>query len=297
MSVCTLCPRQCGTDRAFSYGFCGCDARCRVARTSLHPYEEPCISGTRGSGTIFFSGCNLRCSFCQNRSIQDALAGHAVSAEELANQMLILQDQGAHNINLVTPTPHLDTVCAALIYAKREGLSIPIVYNTGGYETTEAIDRLNGLVDVYLPDFKYWNSTLSARFSGASDYGLRALGAIRRMFEQAGHLATDSDGIAVRGLLIRHLVLPNCTFDSRIILDIIKQEFSSDCWLSVMRQYTPPPWITSAPLNRRLTDREYTGITEYLIQAGFNNVYLQEKDSVGFSYTPDFIRGEGYMRQ
>ena len=297
MSVCNLCPRQCGTDRAYARGFCGCDRQCRIARISLHPYEEPCISGTRGSGTVFFSGCNLRCSFCQNRSIWNASVGDAVSPDELAERMLELQSQGAHNINLVTPTPHLDTVCASLVRAKRSGLTIPVVYNTGGYETTEAIDRLCGLVDIYLPDFKYLNSVLSERFSGASDYGFYVLHAIRRMFRQVGHLTTDADGLAVRGLMIRHLVLPNCTFDTRAILDTIKEEFSADCWLSVMRQYTPPPWITKAPLNRRLTEREYAGVTEYLIQSGFHHVYLQEKDAVGFSYTPDFIRGEGYMRQ
>ncbi len=287
---CQLCPRKCDVDRAVTAGFCGTTDACTIARISLHPYEEPCISGSHGSGTIFFSGCNLKCVFCQNAAIRDGQIGAPYSVEMLADAMLDLQEQGAHNINLVTPTPHLRAIIPAIIRAKSHGLVVPILYNTSAYENVEAIDMLDGLVDVYLPDLKFHNSELARRFAHAEDYFSVSVAAITRMWQQVGQLAIAADGTVQRGLLIRHLVLPNCVFDTREILHQIAEHFSVHCYLSVMRQYTPPCAELPAPLNRTVTEREYRSVTEQLLLLGFDHVYLQEASSVGFSYTPAFSK-------
>ena len=284
---CCLCPRACGADRKEVIGFCGCTDACRVSRAGLHHFEEPFISGTRGSGTVFFSGCNLRCIYCQNMPLQSGTLGQALTAEELSNTMLRLQEIGAHNINLVTASPHLIILCDALSLAKSKGLTIPIVYNTSAYETAAAIERLSGLVDVYLPDLKYKNAELSARFSGCSNYFEIAVAAISAMFAQVGHLRLNENGIAICGVLIRHLVLPGCAFDTRDILDEIAARFSPDCHLSLMRQYTPFPELPP-PLNRRVTDREYESCLSHCLKLRFSNVYTQDKESATFAYTPEF---------
>lgn len=285
---CTVCPRHCPVDRQQTAGFCSCTDVARVARIGLHHDEEPAISGTNGSGTVFFTGCNLKCIFCQNHRINDGALGRAYTASELADAMLKLQSDGAHNINLVTPTPHRDTILSAIRHARQRGLNLPIVYNTNAYETVETIRMFEGLADIYLPDFKYADDRLAMAFSTAKDYCRVALDAITEMVRQVGFLKTDDNGIAVRGVHIRHLVLPNCVADTRSVLDLLLEAFGKDCPISIMAQYTPIPQCKKPPLHRRLTQREYDHAVEYALSLGFTNLTIQEASSVGAQYTPDF---------
>lgn len=286
--VCTVCPRSCAADRIGKLGFCGCSQVPHVARVALHFDEEPFISGTRGSGTIFFSGCNLNCIFCQNHVIHDASFGTPYSVEALADAMLRLQEEGAHNINLVTPTPHRDSLLKAIPLAKRQGLTIPILYNTNAYETVETIQMLDGLIDLYLPDFKYVDARLSGKFSFAGEYAAIATKAIHAMVDSVGFLTLDENGMAKRGVQIRHLVLPSCVFDTRAVLDTILEQFGKDCPISLMSQYTPTTHTKEPPLNRKLTVREYDNAVEYALSLGFTNLLIQGMDSVGTHFTPTF---------
>ena len=286
--TCTICPRNCNVDRTAAAGFCGCSSVVRVARAALHFDEEPCISGKQGSGTIFFSGCNLKCIFCQNMVLTSGKPGEVFSVPRLVDVMLKLQSLGAHNINLVTPTPHRDTLIEALQLAKSSGLRIPVVYNTNSYETVETIRAFEGLVDIYLPDLKYVDSRLSLKFSRAADYFDTAIASVAEMIRQVGFMGTDENGIAKKGVRIRHLVLPGCVFDTRSVLDAIKNRFGTDCPISLMSQYTPIPECTVKPLDRPLTAREYESALEYCISLGFTNVYTQDLSSVGRSFTPPF---------
>lgn len=288
LMACNICPRACKTDRSAAVGFCGCSSVVRVARAALHFDEEPCISGTNGSGTIFFSGCNLKCIFCQNMVLTDGTLGEVFSVPRLAETMLKLEALGAHNINLVTPTPHRDAIIDALRLAKRSGLTIPIVYNTNAYETVDSIRSYEGLIDIYLPDLKYVDPRLSLKFSRASDYFKTAIEAIAEMIRQVGFMETDESGIATRGVRIRHLVLPGCVFDTRNVLDAIKNRFGVGCPISLMSQFTPIPQCTVKPLDRPLTPREYESALDYCLSLGFTNVYTQELTSVGRSFTPPF---------
>lgn len=285
---CTVCPRRCGTDRTVHTGPCNAGDLPRVARAALHLWEEPCISGTRGSGAVFFSGCNLACVFCQNHVLHDGKAGRPHTPQQLADRYLALQAAGAHNINLVTPTPHLAAVRASLALARQNGLRIPVVYNTNGYELVAALRALEGLVDIYLPDLKYVTPALAARFSGRADYFDFAGDAILEMYRQVGTLRLDADGIAVRGLLIRHLVLPACVDEARRVLDFIAAHLPLDTHLSLMRQYAPTPNVTQPPLNRRLTAREYARAVDYCCALGFSNVWIQGPESASLDYTPNF---------
>lgn len=269
-------------------GACGCDSSVRVARAALHFYEEPPFSGSRGSGTVFFSGCNLRCVFCQNHMLQGGGAGAAVTATELAAHMLALQNAGAHNINFVTPTPHLHMLPTAIKLTKAQGLFVPILFNTSGYESVESLRALDGLVDIYLPDFKYHDARLAERFSGAADYFSVAMAAIAEMFRQVGHLRCGADGIATRGVCIRHLVLPGCAFDSRKLLQEIAARFGTGTYISLMRQYAPTPRASFAPLNRKVTDREYEGCVALCHELGLENVFLQDKTAASLDFTPPF---------
>lgn len=285
---CTVCPRNCKIDRTAAKGFCGCSSVVRVARAALHYDEEPSISGSRGSGTIFFSGCNLKCIFCQNMVLTDGTLGEICDVPRLADIMLKLQSLGAHNINLVTPTPHRDTLTEALRLAKNDGLIIPVVYNTNAYETVKTVRAYEGLVDIYLPDLKYVDPRLSLKFSRASDYFDTAIEAIAEMIDQVGFMETDENGIAVKGVRIRHLVLPGCVYDTRSVLDAVKARFGVDCPISLMSQFTPIPECAIQPLDRPLTQREYENALAYCFSLGFTNVYMQELSSVGRSYTPPF---------
>lgn len=285
---CNICPRNCKIDRTAAAGFCGCSSVVRIARAALHFDEEPSISGTRGSGTIFFSGCNLKCIFCQNMVLQNGTLGEVFSVPRLAETMRKLESLGAHNINLVTPTPHREAIVEALQIAKADGLRIPVVYNTNAYETVNTIRAFDGLVDIYLPDLKYVDPRLSLKFSRAADYFETAIKAIAEMIRQVGFMQTDENGIATKGVRIRHLVLPGCVFDTRNVLDAIRERFGTDCPISLMSQFTPIPECTVKPLDRPLTPREYESALDYCLSLGFTNVYTQELTSVGRSFTPPF---------
>ncbi len=294
MAVCKQCPRACGTDRSHGVGFCGADDRIRLARAAIHPWEEPCISGERGSGTVFFVGCNLRCVYCQNRVIsRHGGAGTAVTEEELESVMLSLQSEGAANINLVTPTPYAMQL-VPILRSVRPKLRIPVVYNCGGYESVETLRALDGLVDIYLPDFKYYSSHLSELYSDASDYSAVALDALAEMLRQTGAPVMGEDGLLKRGVLVRHLVLPGCREDSVSVLELLKERFGDRAFLlSLMSQYTPSFCDGAAPKNlrRRVTSFEYQRVLEAVERLGFEG-YLQERGSAVRDYTPDFERDE-----
>ena len=294
MKECRQCPRACGADREEKLGFCGAPAEFRVARAALHPWEEPCISGDRGSGTLFFCGCNLRCVFCQNREISHGREGGVrVSEEELVGIMLRLQQEGAANVNLVTPTQYARQLAPVLREARRE-LRIPVVYNCGGYESVETLRELEGLVDVYLPDCKYYSPELSALYSSAPDYFSVAEDALAEMLRQTGAPLMGGDGLLKKGVLLRHLVLPGCREDSVALLNRLSERFGNRAFLlSLMSQYTPEFASADAPKNlrRRLTSFEYDRVLEEALRLGFEG-YLQERSSATSVYTPDF-RGEG----
>ena len=287
-----MCPRGCAVDRsAGERGFCGVTNEYVVGSADLHFYEEPCISGTRGSGAIFFSGCNLRCVFCQNRDISREIYGKKYTENELISKMLELQERGAHNINLVTATPYSLFIAKTLEKAKKD-LKIPVVYNCGGYESIESLRALDGLVDIYLPDFKYFDDALAKEYSFASNYATTAGKALVEMHRQVGKLTLDENGIATRGLIVRHLVLPACREDSRAVLKYISEILpTEDVTLSLMRQYTPDFANENAPKNlkRRLTSFEYDDVLNYAISLGFDG-FSQDKDSAKKDFTPKFDR-------
>ncbi len=287
---CMLCPRKCGADRTSGRGYCGATSETRVARIMLHEWEEPCISGTRGSGAVFFSGCNLRCSYCQNRSISFAVTGRAPTDRELADEFLSLAAKGAHNINLVTATPYLPAVISALADAKARGLDVPVVYNTGGYETEDAVRALAPLVDVWLPDFKYASSALAAKYSHAADYPETAFAAISLMVSLAGAPVFGADGMIKRGVIVRHLVLPGCREDSAEVVRRIASLGTDRVLLSLMRQYTPEFADESCDLKRRVTAFEYNSVLREAAALGLRG-YSQSASSATSAYTPDFGSG------
>lgn len=286
---CSLCPRNCHIDRTSSFGFCQSSSQIKAARAALHHWEEPCISGTRGSGAIFFSGCTLRCCFCQNYSISSETYGKEISEQKLAQIFLELQNQGAHNINLVTATQYLPSILNALDRIK-DKLNIPVVYNSSGYEKPETIRLLKDYVDIYLPDLKYFSSKLSQKYSKAEDYFKVASNAVRLMIEQTGKPVFDSDGILQKGVIIRHLVLPNCRKDSITLLHWIKETLPDKSYLiSLLSQYTPFYKSHEYPeLNRRITTYEYESVLKEAISLGFVEGFMQEKSSAKEEYTPPF---------
>ena len=292
MEGCKQCPRACGADRRAETGFCGVPAGIRLARAALHPWEEPCISGERGSGTLFFCGCNLRCVFCQNREISHGEEGGvAVSPSELKRIMLRLQEEGASNINLVTPTQYALQLVPILREIRGE-LRIPVVYNCGGYESVETLRALEGLIDVYLPDCKYYSPQLSASYSAAPDYFSVSTDALREMLRQTGSPKMGENGLMKRGVLVRHLVLPGCREDSIALLKQLSEIFGSHAFLlSLMSQYTPEFAAADAPKNlrRRVTSFEYDQVLAVALELGFEG-YLQARASAVSHYTPDFRR-------
>lgn len=286
---CNLCPRLCGVDRNKTMGFCQSGPHVKVARSALHFWEEPCISGSQGSGTIFFSGCTLRCCFCQNYRISMEGFGKEISEERLAEMFLELQTQGAHNINLVTATHFLPGVLRALDLAKPL-LHIPVVYNCGGYERVETIQALKGYVDIYMPDLKYFSQALSWEYSQAKDYFEKASAAIREMVRQIRGLRFDAGGIMQKGVIIRHLVLPGGRRDSMAILNWIHENLPPDQFLlSLMSQYTPCYKSCEHPeINRRLTTMEYQSVVREVLRLGLEEGYMQERTSAKEGYTPPF---------
>ena len=289
---CMLCPRECGVDRAGGErGYCGMPAEVRVARAALHPFEEPPISGTKGSGTVFFVGCSLRCVYCQNSAIRSPDMGKAFSVRELGKLFLALQKEGAHNINLVTPTHYADQIADALT-SVRQQLSIPVIYNCGGYERVQTLRRLAGLVDIYLPDFKYCSAALASEYSAAPDYSEVAAAALAEMLRQTGKVRFDAQGLMTRGVMVRHLVLPGSRRDSIAVLDLIAKTVPvSEIRLSLMRQYTPDfaPHYAPKCLQRRVTSFEYDSVMAHAISLGFQG-FFQAASSVGTDFTPDFSK-------
>ncbi len=285
-----MCPRECAVDReSGEVGFCGVGNKYIIGSVGLHKWEEPCISGERGSGAIFFSGCNLRCVFCQNREISRKVRGREYGEFELERAMLELRELGAHNINLVTPTPY-SAMLAKTLERVKPRLEIPVVYNCGGYESVDALRSLDGLVDVYLPDLKYFDDTLAREFSKAPNYAKVAGEALLEMYRQVGKLTLDGEGMAVRGLIVRHLVLPGHRSDSVAVLDMLAEILPpSEVTLSLMRQYTPDFADADAPheLHRRLTDFEYQRTVDHALNLGFDG-FSQEKSSATAAYTPKF---------
>ncbi|MDE5859074.1 MAG: radical SAM protein, partial [Oscillospiraceae bacterium] len=284
---CTLCPRQCGADRITGTGFCGCGSDIKAAKAYLHMWEEPCISGTNGSGTVFFSGCCLKCCFCQNYRISSEGFGETISCSRLAEIFLELQEQGAHNINLVSPTQFVPQIIDALDLC-RSRLNIPVVYNTGGYERMETLKMLDGYIDVYLPDLKYFDSGLSEKYSGAADYFEYASKAIIEMHRQTGAYRLK-DGIIHSGVIVRHLTLPNCRHDSVRVLEWLAENIPvNDILLSLMSQYTPfYKSFEHKEIARRISTFEYNFVLEKAAALGFDG-FMQEKSSAKEEYTPDF---------
>ena len=293
---CTLCPRACGADRAAGHpGYCGADDRLMVARAALHHWEEPCLSGTpedeRGSGTVFFSGCSLRCCYCQNYPISQEGVGKAISTEHLAEIFLRLQRDGARNLNLVTATQYLPQVRAALDTARAAGFLLPVVYNTGGYETVETVKTLEGYVDIWLTDFKYASPDLAARLSSAKDYPAVAEAALRQMLRQAGAPFFDSEGFLQRGVIVRHLALPGHVQDRQSVLRLlvrIQKETGVPFIPSLMSQFTPFYKAAENGLGRRITTYEYRQVIDEAIRLGLTDGYMQEKSSAREEYTPPF---------
>lgn len=286
---CMLCPRKCGADRITRMGACNAPILPYIAKASLHMWEEPFISGKRGSGTIFFCGCNMKCVFCQNYDISTGIVGKQYDAQGIADIMLRLQDKGAHNINLVSPAPFVPVIMDAVMLAKKQRLSLPIVYNTNAYETVETLKKLDGLVDIYLPDLKYTDSVISKKYSGTEDYFEYAALAINEMYRQCGMLILDGEGMAKKGIAIRHLVLPGSVDETRRVLDYISEHFPQDINLSLMSQYVP--FYRAAeypPLDRPLLKKEYKRAIEYGFSLGLTNILTQQMSSATAEYTPVF---------
>ncbi|MCM1261308.1 MAG: radical SAM protein [Butyrivibrio sp.] len=305
LSDCTLCPRECHVNRdAGQTGYCGQTSNIAASRAALHMWEEPCISGTHGSGTVFFNGCNLHCIFCQNHVISRAVNVHnegskVISISRLSEIYLELQEKGAHNINLVTPTHYVPQLIESIKLAKKCGLNIPIVYNTGSYEKVEALRMLEGYIDIYLPDLKYFSSDISRRYSNAPDYFNYASAAIAEMYRQVGNPVFDSDldinenALMKKGVIVRHMMLPGCLKDSKQILQYLYQTYGNSIYISILNQYTPMPQVSGIPdLNRKVTVKEYDALIDYALSIGIENAFIQEGDTAEESFIPSF-NGEG----
>ncbi|MBR3155019.1 MAG: radical SAM protein [Lachnospiraceae bacterium] len=295
MEQCRLCGRRCGINRTIRAGRCGMTERVYAARAALHMWEEPCISGKEGSGTVFFTGCPLGCVFCQNRVItlgrrHDEAVGVPLTEEQLAETFLDLERQHANNINLVTPTHFVPQIVRAVRIARARGLAIPIVYNTGSYETEETVRNLEGTVDVFLPDLKFMDPDISGRYAKAPDYFEVAEKAIHAMVEIAGQPAFDERGMMKRGVIVRHMVLPGHTKDSKRIISYLHETYGEKIYVSIMNQYTPMPGIGDEfpELARRVTKREYGRVVDHAIELGMENVFIQEGPTAAESFIPDF---------
>ena len=291
LTDCVLCPRNCHADRINGrWGRCHETAEIVVARAALYMWEEPCISGDAGSGAVFFSGCPMGCVFCQNHNIAEAKAGKTITVERLSEIFLELQEKGAANINLVTPTHYVLQIIEALDLARKEGLSLPIVYNTSGYEKPETIRMLDGYVDVYLPDFKYMESELAAAYSGAPDYPKYAKAALKEMLHQTGNIQIDKDtGMIQKGVIVRHLVLPGHVKNSKAVIKYLLETYQDQILISIMNQYTPMPQVSGDPLlSRKVTKREYEKVIDYALELGMEDGFIQEGEAAKESFIPEF---------
>ena len=288
ISKCEICPRKCKVNRYEKKGYCRCDDKVRIALVSKHYFEEPCISGRNGSGTIFFSNCNLNCIFCQNHDISQGGKGIDVTIERLAEIMLEQQERGANNINLVTPTMYVEQIIKAIDIAKKNGLDIPIVYNTNGYEEVETIKKLNGYIDIYLPDFKYFTNELAIKYSKAPNYFEKVTSALIEMQSQFDEYVFDGE-IMKKGMIVRHLVLPNHIQNSKNVLKWIKDNLRKDIYVSVMAQYFPTyKAIGDELIGRKLSFSEYRKIEQYFYGLDIKNGYIQDLGKHEEEFVPDF---------
>ncbi len=290
LTNCNLCPRRCGVDRtAGETGFCGASDKVKIARSALHFWEEPCISGKNGSGTVFFSHCTLKCRFCQNYEISTCSRGYEISEETLCEKFLDLQSQGANNINLVTPTHFVPQIISALDMAKRRGLTIPIVYNTSGYENIETLKMLNGYIDIYIPDMKYYDDKYAIKYSAAPKYFEIAKAAIHEMFNQVSYPVFDEHNIMQKGVIVRHLMLPGLLFDTKKLMDYLYSTYGNSIYISLMSQYTPLPHVKDFPeLNRKLNMKHYEAMVDYCAELGIENAFIQEGEAADESFIPPF---------
>ena len=290
MKHCTLCPRKCGVNRVSGQtGYCKMTDKIMASRAALHMWEEPCISGKEGSGTVFFSGCSLGCIYCQNREIALGNMAKEITKERLAEIFLELQGQGANNINLVTPTHFVPQIKEAILDAKRQGLSLPILYNTGGYEKVETLKSLEGIIDIYLPDMKYVSPKLSQRYSNVKDYFRCAKEAIKEMVRQCPKPEFDQRGIMKQGVIVRHLVLPGAVEDSKRVIRYLYKNFGDRIYISIMNQYTPvKTFLERKELNRPVTEEEYKEVVEYASLLGVEQGYIQEGETAKESFIPAF---------
>ena len=295
-SPCNLCPRECMADRKEETGYCLMDDRITVARAALHMWEEPCLSGRSGSGTVFFSGCNLRCVYCQNYEIAAGRRGKQVSVKRLAEIFLELQAKGASNINLVTPDHYVTGVAEAVLLAKEMGLGLPVVYNGSGYEKRAVIRNLSGIVDIFLTDFKYMDPGLAEKYSLAPDYPVIAGAALDEMVRTVGKSVFDEDGMMQRGVIVRHLLLPGLKQNARAVIRYVHETYGDGVYLSLMNQYTPFERLRENPdyagICRKVTGREYETVVDYAIRLGVRNAFIQEGDTAEESFIPPFD-GEG----
>ena len=286
---CNLCPKKCNIDRDLKPGTCGVTNKIKIARANLHFWEEPCISGENGSGTVFFSGCPLKCVFCQNYDLSYKNNGKEISVEKLADIFLNLQNQKANNINLVTPTHYVPQIIDALKIAKQGGLTIPIVYNSSGYENVGTLKMLDGYIDVYLPDFKYFSNDIAKKYSNVSNYFEFATNAVKEMFRQVGEFSLDENGIIKHGMIVRHLILPGFSEDSKDVIAHVYDLFRDKIYISIMNQYTPLPHVSKYPeINRKVTDEEYDDVVEFALSLGIENAFIQEGDTAKESFIPNF---------
>lgn len=287
---CLLCPRKCGINRRTGQtGVCGVSSEIKVARAALHYWEEPCISGKRGSGAVFFSGCSLHCVFCQNREISDGKEGKVISKERLSDIFIELADKGANNINLVTPGQYIPDIVWAVNDAKSRGMKLPIIYNTSGYENVTELKLLEGIVDVYLPDFKYMDSTLSAMYSRAKDYPSVAKQALSEMVRQQPEVVIDdATGLIQKGVIVRQLLLPGHVNDAKAVLKYLYDTYRDHVYISMMSQFTPIALKDYPEINRTVTKREYERLVNYALEIGITNAFIQEGDVAKDSFIPAF---------
>ena len=287
---CLLCPRKCGINRRTGQtGVCGVSSEIRVARAALHYWEEPCISGKRGSGAVFFSGCSLHCVFCQNREISDGKAGKVISKERLSDIFMELADKGANNINLVTPGQYIPDIVWAVNDAKSRGMKLPIIYNTSGYENVTELKLLEGIVDVYLPDFKYMDNMLSAKYSRAKDYPSVAKQALSEMVRQQPDVVIDdATGLIQKGVIVRQLLLPGHVNDAKAVLKYLYDTYHDHVYISMMSQFTPIALKDYPEINRKVTRREYERLVDYALEIGITNAFIQEGDVAKDSFIPAF---------
>ena len=287
---CLLCPRKCGINRSTGQtGVCGVSSEIKVARAALHYWEEPCISGKRGSGAVFFSGCSLHCVFCQNREISDGKEGKVISKERLSDIFMELAGKGANNINLVTPGQYIPDIVWAVNDAKSRGMKLPIIYNTSGYENVTELKLLEGIVDVYLPDFKYMDSTLSARYSRAKDYPSVAKQALSEMVRQQPDVVIDdATGLIQKGVIVRQLLLPGHVNDAKAVLKYLYDTYHDHVYISMMSQFTPIALKDYPEINRTVTKREYERLVNYALEIGITNAFIQDGDVAKDSFIPAF---------